>query len=465
MDASMVSRLKSSLLYQWAKSHPITVVASCIFLGYLVSYLLAPVSPWADLYLRAGQQMIQGENVYLQKLGFAYPPCRAMVMMPFLVLPSWGQQIAWWACNVLCLVLMCRWMWQIAGGTRLEPMARWTAEHTIWLVGILTGIFYVFNGMSNQATDIFETTIMLAGCLALMSNRPLQAATWLGIAAGLKATPLLWCVYLIWRRQWTATAWLVTVALGINLLPDLISQCPTSATWLGGWVQQYLGQFQNANYTPGSWGSHVYYNQSLAGMMNRFFLSDWTWSNGTLQVISLTPAISPQYYKLGLLGVEAVLLGLCAWGWWKRTPASNDAKPGMVSPSTDKPWHPTGRATSIELGLEFSMVMMLMLLFSPMSSKSHFCGLILPGMLLARVAWEQQSRWLGTLFITANVIGFISLTWWGEYVARVSLYYGTVTFKTLILLAGCGVALSLLRRRTKGEAESSDQSTLPKLAA
>ena len=45
----------------------------------------------------------------------------------------------------------------------------------------------------------------------------------------------------------------------------------------------------------------------------------------------------------------------------------------------------------------------------------------------------------------ANVIGFIALTWWGEYVARVSLFYGAVTIKTLLLLAGCSVALYQLR--------------------
>ena len=93
------------------------------------------------------------------------------------------------------------------------------------------------------------------------------------------------------------------------------------------------------------------------------------------------------------------------------------------------------------------VVLMLMVLLSPMSSKSHFCVLIFPGMLLARVAWEHRSMSLATVFILANVIGFISLTWWGEYVARVSLYYGTVTFKTLLLLAGCCVALSQMRHK------------------
>lgn len=418
----------------WMRTHPITLITSAIMLGYLITYLVTPHSPWAELYVRAADQLVHGENVYEAKLGFAYPPVRALMMVPFLALPAWGQQVGWWMCNVICLVLMCQWMWKLAGGLKLEPVTKLTANHFIWLAGILTGIFYVFNGLSNQATDVVECLFMIGGCLAMSSRRVLLAATLFGIAAGLKATPLLWCAWLIWQRQWIATAWLVAVAIGINLVPDAISQCPTSSTWLGGWVQTYLVQFQNANYTPGNWGSHVYYNQSLAGMMNRMFLSDWTWSDGTMHVINLAPAVSPMVYKLGLLAVEAVLLGVCALGFWRRSSFKSDA---------------TAPRFSYEPGLEYSMVMMLMVLLSPMSSKSHFCILILPGMMLARVAWEQRSKVLGTLFIAANVIGFIALTWWGEYVARVSLFYGAVTIKTMLLLAGCSVALYLLRARQK----------------
>lgn len=432
MNETSASTTILSRIILWVRTHPISLLTSGIMLGYLVTYLVTPHSTWAELYVRAADQLVHGKNVYEQKLGFAYPPVRAFIMMPFLVLPAWGQQVAWWMCNVVCLVLMCQWMWKLAGGLKLEPITSLTANHFIWVAGILTGIFYVFNGLSNQATDLVEAVFMIAGCVALSSRRVLMAATLFGIAAGLKATPLLFCVYLLWHRQWVATVWLVAVAVGVNLMPDLISQCPTSSTWLGGWVQTYLVQFQSANYTPGNWGTFVYYNQSLAGMMSRMFLCDWAWSNGTMQVINLTPALPPLVYKLGLLAVEAVLLGICAIGFWRRSSFKGTA---------------TAPIFSHEPGLEYSMVLMLMVLLSPVSSKSHFCVLILPGMMLAKVAWEQRSKMIGTLFIVANIVGFIALTWWGEYVARVSLYYGAVTIKTALLLSGCAVALHQIRQQ------------------
>lgn len=449
MSLAPVSNTPISSLIWWLRTHPITVITSCIMLGYLVAYLATPDSPWAELYVRAADQMVKGENVYDHKLGFAYPPARALLIVPFLALPSWGQQAAWWMVNVVCLVLICRWMWKLAGGMKLEPVTQWTANHFLWLAGILTGIFYVFNGLSNQSSDLLEALFIFGGCVAMSSRRVFWAAALFGIAAGLKATPLLFCLYLLWHRQWLATLWMIAVAIGVNLLPDLISQCPTSSTWLGGWVNTYLVQFKSNSYKPGSWGTLVYYNQALAGMMSRMFLYDWTWSNGAMQLINVPPAWSPMVYKVGLLSVQAGLLAICVLGYWRRSSFK-----GTV----------TAPIFSYEPGLEYSMVLMLMVLFSPVSSKSHFCILILPGMMLGKVAWEQRSKVLGTLFVVANVIGFIALTWWGEYIARVSLYYGAVTIKTLLLLAGCAVALSQQRAQQTAMV-GNIESTETKLAA
>ena len=41
---------------------------------------------------------------------------------------------------------------------------------------------------------------------------------------------------------------------------------------------------------------------------------------------------------------------------------------------------------------EFGIVLTLMLLLSPMSSKPHFCTLFLPGFCLARLAVNRSSR-------------------------------------------------------------------------
>jgi hypothetical protein len=365
--------------------------------------------------------MWRGEDIYRFEEGFAYPPCKALIMIPFLALPPLVQRVAWWGCNALFFVLLLRAAWWLTGGKPIEGQRPFQKqEHLIWLLGLATGLFYVFNSLSNQATDILEACLLIAGCLCLSKARDLRAATYFGLAAAMKCTPLLWTAYLIWKRKWTAAAWLTIVAIGVNFLPDLIRPCPTASTWVVAWYREYLSPMQQADYTPGTWGSAVYYNQSLAGAVNRWLVSDWTWKNDDLVLSARKETLSAGTLKYGLLGLEALILVGCALLCW---------------PKARDEFDQTGAI------LEYSTVLILMLLFSPMSSKSHFSTLLVPGFALARIIRERRSLGLGSLFLLANVIGFCALNWCGKYVALVSLYYGAVSLKALLLLGGCALAL------------------------
>jgi hypothetical protein len=344
-------------------------------------------------------------------------------MMPFLALPEWAQRIAWWGCNALFFVLLLRGAWWLTGGKPLEgqPSAA-KQEHLIWLMGLATGLFYVFNSLSNQSTDVIEAWLMIAGCLLLSKKRDLRAAICFGLAAAMKCTPLLWTVYLAWKRKWVAAACLTVIAIGVNFLPDLVRPCPTASTWVAAWYRQYLSPMQQTNYAPGTWGSAVYYNQSLAGAVNRLFVTDWSWKDDDLVLSSQTETVNAGVLKWGLLGLETVLLMACAFLCWRRTSAA-------------------GSTPLIGTSLEYSTVLILMLLFSPMSSKSHFSTLLVPGFVLARLVCARRSIGLGTLFVLANVIGLCALNWCGKYTALVSLYYGAVSLKALLLLGCCALAL------------------------
>ena len=92
------------------------------------------------------------------------------------------------------------------------------------------------------------------------------------------------------------------------------------------------------------------------------------------------------------------------------------------------------------------MVLALMLLLSPISSKAHFGTLLLPGFCIARAICLTRNGLLGAIFVVANVLGTLALGWWGAYVSYVGLYSSFVTWKCLLLLLACGVAIVLLRR-------------------
>lgn len=428
------------IIIDWLRRHPYSAAATLILGGYLFSYCLSARSDWDHIYLQAARRLVAGDDLFRFADGYAYPPCKALFMIPFLALPELAQRTAWWACNAVCFVLLCWWSWRLAGGARLEgsPAAAWS-EHVICLAGLTTGVFYAFNSISNQGTDVPEAALLMGACLALLAGRDFLAATGFGLAAGMKATPLLWVFYLLWQGRWKSALWLVAVAVGVNLLPDLVSTCPSGSSWLVAWYQQYLAPMQRPEYAPGAWGSTIHLNQSLAGAVNRLFIADWTWTADGLAIHRRANPMDAHALKLALLAGEALLLACCAL-LWRRRSEPRPLGSGVAAPL------PGGRGSDC---LEYSMVFLLMVLLSPMSSKAHFCTLLLPGFAVARAAWQLRSVSLAIWFVSANLIGLLALSWLGKYTAQVSLYYGAASIKALLLLIACGSALVLLRRRER----------------
>jgi hypothetical protein len=81
---------------------------------------------------------------------------------------------------------------------------------------------------------------------------------------------------------------------------------------------------------------------------------------------------------------------------------------------------------------------MLMLLLSPMSSKAHFGVLVVPGFVLGRAALRSGSRFLWACFLVSVALALLSnKDPLGEKLYTLTLWYGTVTWQTLLLLIGC----------------------------
>ena len=98
-------------------------------------------------------------------------------------------------------------------------------------------------------------TLLIGGCFCLHRARSLAAATCFGLAAAMKCTALLWAPYLVWRGRPRAAAWLACVALGVNLLPDLVSRPASGRLWLAEYGQRYLRPLTEPGHYLGTWGS------------------------------------------------------------------------------------------------------------------------------------------------------------------------------------------------------------------
>ncbi len=428
----------------WLKGHPYTAGAVLVLSVVALSFGRRQQSEWREVYVPAAARLWLGEDVYRPDGGYLYPPFMAWTVLPFLTLPDALGRGAWFLVNLICLLGLLRWSWRLAGGGRLEGVgAAKLAEHVAAVLGGLCGGFYIQNCLAHQQTDVVIGAALAGGCLLLMRGRVLLAATSFGLAAACKCTGLLWAPYLLWRGRPFAAAWLLAVALGVNLLPDFVSTSPSGQPWLEVYTSRFLKPLTDSEYLVGAWRSEPVYNQSLAGLGRRWFTTSWTWAPDDCTVELCTPRVSPLALRSGVYGLQMVLLLAVLW---------NCGRPFQrLSQGAD----------GCRQGLECGVVLLLMVLLSPMSSKAHFGTLVLPGFCLARAAIASRSRLLASVLVGAVLLAVLSnKDPLGEKLYTLSLWYGVVTWQSLLLLAGCLIALPSNSPKTTTDYTDKDEKSL-----
>jgi hypothetical protein len=357
----------------------------------------------------------------------------AWAALPFTALPAAAARGAWLLINLAAVVFLVRGAWRLAGGPRLEGAARpGRGEHLAAALGALCGLPYLENCLAHLQTDVVIGALLVGGCLLLGRSRALAAATCFGLAAAMKCTALLWAPYLLWRRRPAAAAWLLAVALGVNLLPDLYRPAASGRPWLAEYGLRFLSPLVQADHYLGSWGSDIVYNQSLSGAGRRWLATTWSWEAGDCTVSARPDAVSPLALRGAVHALELLLLLAAAW-------------------ACGRPFRRLSRerVDAERHGLECGAVLLLMLLLSPMSSKAHFGVLLVPGFCLARAALAPGRRSERALLLSAVALGLLSgKTPLGERLYTLTLWYGAVTWQSLLLLLGCLVALWRSPRQT-----------------
>ncbi len=405
----------------WLKERPFTSLGSVLLLIVAIVFCRRQDSEWEQVYLTAAAHLSKGEDIYRMRDGYLYPPFMAWTALPFLALPGALPRLLWFSINAVCLGALFRWSWRLAGGKRLEGCggAR-TSERLAALLGCLCGISYLQNCLAHQQTDIVIGAMLAGGCLLLGRGRPILAASALGLAAACKCTALLFAPYLLWRGRPWAALWLLLVAVGVNLLPNLASAAPSGRSWFEEYASRFLMPLTASDHYIGTWGSDPVYNQSLTGLGQRWCTTAWTWTATDCTIEPSSPRLQPKTLRVCVYGVElsllAAVLVICGRPFRR---LNEDTEGGRQA-------------------LECGMVLLLMLLLSPMSSKAHFGTLIVPGFCLARTAIPSRNRLFKAILAGAVLLGLLcNKDPLGERLYTLSLWYGMVTWQTLLLLAGC----------------------------
>lgn len=269
--------------------------------------------------------------------------------------------------------------------------------------------------------------LVISGCLFLTRGRNIGGAVLIGLAAACKGPPLLFAPYLAFRRNWLSAGLVVLVAVGVNLLPDLIIPAPDGQTRLMVWIDRYV--MPTFNGQLGGWNGLSVYNQALAGTIQRLFTTTLQWTSSGLSYIPDARRIPEAVIKLSAYGLMLAMLAVSVIAALGGRPAARPDVSGGGLPS--------------QTALEMSGVSILMLLMSPMSDLAHLGTLILPGFCLARLAIFDGSRIIGaTMAIALAGALVVNKDLVGETGYTAVLWAGVATWSMVAFWAGCILALA-----------------------
>jgi hypothetical protein len=375
---------------------------------------------WTTVFVEAARRLLKAENIFWANR-YVYPPFSAWAAIPFTWLSDKASRLAFYLLSLACLCLMTRLAWDLSGGrTDRSSSKSAKAEHATFLLACAIAIKFALNALSHLQTDLVVDALLMLGLLALTQLRFIVAGICWGLSAAFKGPPLLMVVYLLWRKKFGAAIVMLAVAIGVNLLPNLVSTPAGGGLWLTQWINSYAKPF-GRNDTPGNWYNNIRNNQSIAGAVNRWIATTPTKDRAGVKATPRKPPPSPLMLKGVTMGanlaVFAFTLAALLIGSRKTAP-------------------PHGIARQV---LECSMFFMLTLLLSPMTSRTHFGILILPAFCLCRDAIYSGDKFSWSLVILALIFSLSSFNIGSDKTfVEMSFWLGSVMFCALFFLIGCG---------------------------
>ncbi|MFE7741649.1 glycosyltransferase 87 family protein [Nocardia sp. NPDC057455] len=311
---------------------------------------------WAvDLavYRAAGAALSDGHSVYASpsgKLPFIYPPFAALLFAP-LSLPSLPvAMIVWNTIEAACLITVIRLCLQHCGMQGHRRRLGWAAGSTVLALPLTPVDVDLMAGQVN-------TMLVLIVLWDLLRSGARGQGIGIGIAAGLKLTPLIFVVYLactgrIRQALWAIGAFGATIVASFAVLPS-----DASTYWFSKVFRiNPVSRPQNS------------YNQSLRSVLARLLgtarvTEVWLVAGSVVGVLGLGAAVL--LYRRG-----APLAGACLCAF-------------------------TG------------------LLISPISWEHHWIWIVPMLMVVGTVAWKARSVVAWTVVLVSVVVFTARLFWWG----------------------------------------------------
>ena len=374
------------------------------------------------VWYQAGQTVLQGGEIYpdrWHKFPFMYPPPCALFLAPISALGQTGLVV------VLALVNAAAWICSIIFSVRLAT-GKWRGGHLLLYVApsLIMGAHVWGNFLLGQPSLVL-LALMLGAFIALQRKFHWLAGALVAIAAAIKAFPVIAIVYLLYRRYWIATASLIlTLTMLLVILPVPFRGYALARQDLERWSSGMLFKYDETGVGQRLGRSTSWKNQSIWGVANRL-----------LRHVEYDHKYEPHepvyvnFADLDFRTVNAIILAIAlALGLLFIT----------VMPRT-------ARRSSRTDAIEFALLLLLMLVFTPLSFGYLFAWLIYPLTVIVQCLIDGAVSRPILLACSGTAVALLALSIPFRVGAQA---YGNALFATLLFFAGLGI--ELWRRKRAG---------------
>jgi hypothetical protein len=415
-------------LRTWINGAVARRIALWIFAGILVVLVAVPI--WHSIrgnstkdywvWYETGQTVLQGGEIYpdrWHKFPFMYPPPCALFLAPVAALGQTGLVVA------LALVNAAAWICVILFSVRLATGEPRRAHLLVYLVPSSIMGAHIWGNFLLGQPSLVLLALMLGGFIALQRKFPWLAGALIALAAAIKAFPLMAIVYLIYRRSWSAVASLVlTLTFLLAVLPIPFRGFALAKQDLRRWSNGMLFKYDESGVGQRLGRSTSWKNQSIWGVANRL-----------LRHVEYDHKFEPHepvyanFADLDFKTVNAIIL-VCALGFGLAFIAAMPRAPART-PETD--------------AIEFALLLLLILVFTPLSFGYLFAWLLYPlTVAVQRLVTSPDSHTVLIVCAGAAVM-LLALSIPFRVGAQT---YGNALFATLLLFTGLATELWSLKR-------------------
>lgn len=317
-----------------------------------------------------GQRFAEGTFIYERGLNYVYPPLWAMVHAP---LTLFSPHVAKAIVFPLAPLSIAALIWVLSRLSREHlPCDSGRSFWAAVLAILLTSPF-----LARDLLDVGANTALVAlswlGLYCWRERREVWGGLFLGYAAALKCTPLLFVAWFVFRRQWRMVTATILATVLFTIAPLSVMGPSTYWQTMHIWVAGVIRGVGDPDPSRGPLGEEKVENMALRPALARYLMhlpyghlgrpetsDDPTRPNAPpnryyLQFLDLTPNQAGWVVRAAM--VVLLLLVMC---WFRRIPKGRD-DPALV-------W-------------EWAAISLLILLYSPITWKQHGVG-VLPALYL-----------------------------------------------------------------------------------